>query len=76
MSELLPDNFAGTSGKGNTFFCGKVHVHVSPNFSIPTTFNVDFQNVVFVFETKVIICVRHVTGNDKDYLRKTPRVVW
>ncbi len=21
-------------------------------------------------------CVRHVTGNDKDYLRKIPRVVW
>jgi hypothetical protein len=22
------------------------------------------------------ILVRHVTGNDKDYLRKIPRVVW
>jgi hypothetical protein len=24
----------------------------------------------------VIPLVRHVTGNDKDYLRKIPRVVW
>ncbi len=24
----------------------------------------------------IAICVRHVTGNDKDYLRKIPRVVW
>jgi hypothetical protein len=23
-----------------------------------------------------ILVVRHVTGNDKDYLRKIPRVVW
>jgi hypothetical protein len=23
-----------------------------------------------------ILSVRHVTGNDKDYLRKIPRVVW
>ncbi len=22
------------------------------------------------------VSVRHVTGNDKDYLRKIPRVVW
>jgi hypothetical protein len=25
---------------------------------------------------RVCISVRHVTGNDKDYLRKIPRVVW
>jgi hypothetical protein len=23
-----------------------------------------------------LVTVRHVTGNDKDYLRKIPRVVW
>ncbi len=25
---------------------------------------------------KIVVGVRHVTGNDKDYLRKIPRVVW
>ena len=24
----------------------------------------------------IVSTVRHVTGNDKDYLRKIPRVVW
>ncbi len=24
----------------------------------------------------IVLTVRHVTGNDKDYLRKIPRVVW
>ncbi len=27
-------------------------------------------------EKEYINGVRHVTGNDKDYLRKIPRVVW
>ncbi len=32
-----------------------------------------FWNLRYFFDSYV---VRHVTGNDKDYLRKIPRVVW
>ncbi len=33
------------------------------------------QNIFYIF-CHCIASVRHVTGNDKDYLRKIPRVVW
>jgi hypothetical protein len=31
MSELLPNNFAVTSGKGNTYFSGKLHAQNENN---------------------------------------------
>ncbi len=37
----------------------------------------EWLNVCLQLGSRVIInTVRHVTGNDKDYLRKIPRVVW
>jgi hypothetical protein len=35
-----------------------------------------FEYQVYLYGSKAITYVRHVTGNDKDYLRKIPRVVW
>ncbi len=40
------------------------------------------QRFIYLYQTyNMPLCsayttVRHVTGNDKDYLRKIPRVVW
>ncbi len=37
---------------------------------------VGLQTMTSARELASISIVRHVTGNDKDYLRKIPRVVW
>jgi hypothetical protein len=37
----------------------------------PTPFLIDFKDA-----KNIMFSVRHVTGWDKDYLRKIPRVVW
>jgi hypothetical protein len=35
-----------------------------------------FVGIRLPIQTSLFNLVRHVTGNDKDYLRKIPRVVW
>ncbi len=41
-----------------------------------STSRADWKKILNRFEGKNNNSVRHVTGNDRDYLRKIPRVVW
>ncbi len=62
--------------------CFMVWMYAGTVITTSTIFKVkdeEMKPVKFIFYLIKVFCnesVRHVTGNDKDYLRKIPRVVW
>ncbi len=70
INETYEKLTTGVKDTGGSFAAGVLIVNNDSNIRLST------QYCKLNKKKKVNLAVRHVTGNDKDYLRKIPRVVW